>query len=378
MYQVTWPDGTVLRAGLRVGDPWTFTLDESRWGEIQGLLGNANGDRTDDLVARNAAPFDYNTLELYEIFGASWLLNDDTSFFESTLAAIDRLPIVPSAIITIADLPPDDVAEAERLCRNAGIQPGAGLAECIFDVALTQDVRWITGINIVDDIVAQSISVLAEEGLIEDQATATAPGVIQGTIDTPGSFDLYTIPLQAGSSVAIAANDECTSRAGFEFALEAPGGYFVGRSSGSDCGFIALSDLPETGDYVLRVYDTAGFTGSYGLETFLPEAGTSRVELDVPQQGTIETPQGEDFFDFTVPGGLAGVFVDFGACFGGGGARLDLIWEVLDAGDAVVGSGNCAFDRELAGIAPGDYTMRLFSDGATTGDYTFELRSIAV
>ncbi|MEM7095249.1 MAG: VWD domain-containing protein [Actinomycetota bacterium] len=365
MFQVDWPDGSYLRVGLRVADPWALFVGQDRWGRVQGMLGNANGDRNDDLVAADGAAFDYNSMELYTIFGASWLLDETTTLFESELLPIDRLPIIPSAVITLADLPPSAVAWADELCRNAGIQEGAGLAECIFDVALTGDPRWITGINIVDDIVAQSISVLADLGLIESDETVTVPTIVDGSIDALGSVDLFRFDLTAGDSVVVNAANNCANRSTFEFALEAPGGYFVGRSSGSQCGLMGIFDVPETGTYILRVYDTGGYIGPYALDIMLPPSETRNYLLDTTVSGS-QVPGEDTFYVFEVPEDNTELFYDASTC------DLFADLEIYDPSGTVVHSDRCRDDYRWFADA-GTWTLRVIADSGRSNNHTFRI-----
>ena len=366
-YRVDWPDGTVLRVGVRVADPWTLELGPDRWGDVRGMLGNANRDRTDDLVTRSGAGFDYNSMDLYDVFGASWLLDPADSLFRSELAPIDLLPISPSAVITLADLPQAAVAEADRLCREAGVQPGAGLAECVFDVALTGDTRWIDGIDMVDDLVDASISVLADEGLLEDDVAATVPGVIEGSIDGTGRFDRHRLELEAGSTVIVTASNDCASPSSFEFALQAPAGHFIGRSAGPSCGRLAVFDLPETGTYTLSVYDAAGYTGPYALQVGIPDERVAAVEIG-EVVSDILAPSAEQLYYFTVPAGGARVFVDNQVCITG---TSDPAWEVLDPAGAVVDSSICTSDGTVD-LAAGVHALRVVTD-EDFGPYQFQL-----
>lgn len=51
-------------------------------------------------------------------------------------------PVRPDEVITLADLDPTDTEAATQVSGDAGIQPGRGFEECVFDVAFTGDLSW--------------------------------------------------------------------------------------------------------------------------------------------------------------------------------------------------------------------------------------------
>ena len=370
-YRVTWPDGTTLEAGRRVGDAWTFGLGEARWGNTIGMLGNANGNNQDDLFARDGAAFEYTDDTFYSVFGASWLLDADSTLFLTALDSDQGLPIIPGAPITLADLTAEEIAFGEAACRLAGVREGAGLAECIFDVGLTGDVRWIEGYADIDALVLRSISVQASMLLLEDDITVTVPGTLEGSIDGTSTTDIFRFDLVEGSSIFIDGGLDCPSDFGFEFTLEAPSGFFVGTSRGNGCGELGLYDLPETGEYSLRVYDAAGFTGDYSLEVALPAIVEGRIELDqiiVDNIGAF----GETNHVFSISEPTS-VYLDWIGCH----TISDPVWELIGPDGVVVESGNCGrfVNRTFDDLTPGDWTLRVFSEG-TSGEYSFRLYEI--
>jgi len=366
-YQLLWNDGTVLFVGTRVADPWSIELSEPRWGTVQGLLGDGDGDQMNDLVARTGEPFNYNSMELYEIFGASWILDADTTLFRSDLRAIDRLPIIPSAVITLADLPAEDVARADELCRDGGVQPGAGLSECIFDVALTGDLRWIYGLGVVGELVNQSVSVLAERGLIEDDTTLTGPAVLNGSIDAVGATDVYRLQLEAGAVLTATVNDLCTNPATFEFALEAPSGVFIARSEGELCGEMGVFDLPETGEYKLRVYDTNGFLGGYQLTVALPNSTISELELNTVVSGSLSAGD-EALYVLDFDQDDARVYFQ-----GGGFTCGSLRVEITTPFGQVLGDQRCSNAGTIP-LTTGTWIVRVYSPiGSDDADYSLAL-----
>jgi RHS repeat-associated protein len=167
---ITWPDGT----GARV-QPEGWYLDvEVRpgpsSGKLTGLLGNADGNPTGDLVARDGTAMgkEFSSKDLYGLFGESWRVTQKESLFhyakgESTATFTDRS--VPRENVTVASLDPSARAEAERQCRAAGITATAALAECTIDFAMTGDRRFLSSAALVQavrpDVVAPKSGAIA-------------------------------------------------------------------------------------------------------------------------------------------------------------------------------------------------------------------------
>lgn len=142
---VRWGDGSLvvvhaIRARLNVlFDP----IDERR-AAAEGLMGVPDGDTTNDWTTRDGEtlPYEAEHEEFYDVFVNSWRITDETSLFdygpdESTATYTDLdFPPFP---LTLDDLDPRDRAEAERICRDAGVTNGAVLDDCILDVATTGD-----------------------------------------------------------------------------------------------------------------------------------------------------------------------------------------------------------------------------------------------
>lgn len=154
-----WPDGTSLTAELHAsgsGD-WTIAgqveaiLPETRWGRVQGLMGNNDGRVTNDLQLRDGTqlpldptpqPFDFSsetlTRELYSgPFRSSWLVQGYESLFSRGVNRFD--PFYPSEFVNLDALNPSLVALAEAACDLEGASSPAVLSRCILDVANTGD-----------------------------------------------------------------------------------------------------------------------------------------------------------------------------------------------------------------------------------------------
>ncbi|MEU8139610.1 VWD domain-containing protein [Streptodolium elevatio] len=146
-YTVLWPDETSLRAESIGGYGFQvhMALAEARKGRMQGLLGNADGSRANDLdmgggrvlkasSAYAPLPFD----DLYQTYADHWRIQQGQSLFEygpgqSTATFTDRsFPRRPTDAATV---PNHDAARDQ--CLAAGVVAPETLSGCTLDVALT-------------------------------------------------------------------------------------------------------------------------------------------------------------------------------------------------------------------------------------------------
>ena len=144
---IAWPDGTVAWVARGALSFDLIVRPGSSAGELVGLWGNADGKLDGDLVTRDGfvLPAEVSFKELYGRFAESWRISQKESLFhyaqgESTETFTDRG--VPSDEVNVRTLDPDARAQAERLCRAAGITGSVALDECILDVAVTGDSRF--------------------------------------------------------------------------------------------------------------------------------------------------------------------------------------------------------------------------------------------
>lgn len=146
---IAWPDGTL--AGIQSGGRGYLDVvmrPGSAAGKLLGLLGNADGNPERDLITRDGVvlPAEISFKNLYGRFAESWRVNQKESLFhyaagESTGTFTDRG--FPSGEVSVATLGPAARAKAEGVCRAAGITDPAALDECILDVAVTGDQRFV-------------------------------------------------------------------------------------------------------------------------------------------------------------------------------------------------------------------------------------------
>ncbi|NOX21491.1 MAG: hypothetical protein GXP36_00145 [Actinobacteria bacterium] len=108
-----------------------------------GLLGNPNGNPSDDLTTRSGGALEESAESGYAV-AESWRITDGESLFDyaagentATYTDLDY----PDARTTLADLDANTRTRAAAVCRTAGVTAPL-MDECVFDYGITGDVAW--------------------------------------------------------------------------------------------------------------------------------------------------------------------------------------------------------------------------------------------
>lgn len=118
------------------------SLSDARKGSAQGLLGNDNGIREDDIALPNGVvlPAPVSSSDLRDRFGEAWRVTSATSLFDyasgesNSTFYIANFPLAPTSIDAI---PEADRARAEEAC--AEVTDAGAFVGCVIDVACTGD-----------------------------------------------------------------------------------------------------------------------------------------------------------------------------------------------------------------------------------------------
>ncbi|MFI5285402.1 MAG: VWD domain-containing protein [Candidatus Dormibacteria bacterium] len=138
---VEWPDGSACRVTQMgtIGFDIKVTPAAAREGTLSGLLGNFNGDRSDDLAYANGTPLSSPTGQLIDgPYADSWRVTQGTSLF-------DYAPGQSTATFTNRSFPGQYVDSSNSLnaaavkqeCENDGITDPTLLADCVVDGSAT-------------------------------------------------------------------------------------------------------------------------------------------------------------------------------------------------------------------------------------------------
>lgn len=154
MYTMLMPSGEQVVVGVYSNflNSCVFLNDTRPAGTVQGLLGNADANTTNDLALRDgtvlAQPVDFSTL--YSTYADSWRIAESEALFdrangETTADFTDTTH--PKVALTLDDLPQQVVASARAVVEAAGITDPILKAAAILDVALTGNTEFATAAN---------------------------------------------------------------------------------------------------------------------------------------------------------------------------------------------------------------------------------------
>jgi hypothetical protein len=155
-YYLGWPETApdqrvVLRVGMRPSNlDLSLKVPSGYGGEMSGLLGDADGDPTNDLTLRagGVLGLPVSAGVVHGSYADSWRVDSSESLFdygpgESTETFTDLS--YPTSVVTLADLPVQDVEDARQVCLAAGVTDPLLLEACILDVAITGDEGFAEG-----------------------------------------------------------------------------------------------------------------------------------------------------------------------------------------------------------------------------------------
>jgi len=364
---VTWPDGSAVavseigRWGLRV----TVRPATADAGHLEGLLGNDNGNPSDDVEARGsstpiAGP---SFATLYPAFADSWRITQATSLFTyaagtSTATYTDKS--FPHAAASTANLP--DLAQATATCEQAGVSDPETLQDCELDVGLTGQSAFAAA-----DAAGQPEQVAGA-------LTADGPPVT-ADITAPGSTDRLHFAGTAGQQVFVELShstlpDQCGLAE-----LEGPDGSDLGGACAvSGSGDFDRVVLPSTGQYTVVIEPKDGATGSIEVQLFTDVDQTGTISADGPAvTATIAQPGATSSFAFQGSPGQQ-VFIEVtGSTLA---EQCGLVSLVAPNGDDItsgcVVSGGGYLDATKLTVL-GTYTIQVTPKGSTTGKLSIQL-----
>lgn len=198
---------------------YAVRLGEARKGKVTGLLGNFDGEASNDFGLSNGTtpPAEATFKTIHTLFADSWRVSNQTSLFvyeagKNTDSYTDRA--FPRAFPV---LDPAKFTWAEGVCRAAGVTRQPELGQCIFDVGITGDTRLAQSSVLnqrefpasADIGVFSNLKLDLKEGQSADPQTRNLLDLDQGTFyrfaegaavayDVDLVFDYYTGPWFAG------------------------------------------------------------------------------------------------------------------------------------------------------------------------------------
>ncbi|GEM46810.1 hypothetical protein DC3_24450 [Deinococcus cellulosilyticus NBRC 106333 = KACC 11606] len=149
LFTLSTADGKMITVFLPPGVLGTVSLHvpASQQGQWVGLLGNFDHNGVNDFQLKDGTllPYYPSNHDLYRRFGESWRITQQESLFDyeagtSTQTFTDSSQ--PSLTVNLSRFPAEEILQADRICREAGVISPGTLDSCIFDVVVTQDPEW--------------------------------------------------------------------------------------------------------------------------------------------------------------------------------------------------------------------------------------------
>ena len=304
LYQITWNTGEVLTVDTSQGfiDTTVALGANDGPGSVEGLLGTNTSQATDFTLADGTVLSEpLTTSELYGEFADSWRVTDQTTLLDygtnpdgsqQTTASFTDVNF-PADVVTLAQLPPDLVAQAAALAAAAGITDPTLAQDAELDYLATgnldvftsaantqQPGAFVTPVTITSTASAPAVSVTASETTVTLGAgqTAQIPFLIYLTaaLTTDTTVDYNVVSTNPGDLTAA------------DFAGTLPSGQVV-IAAGQTSATVSIT-LPAD---VLGQRPTAGLdiaiSAPAGQPIFAPTASTTLVNA-VPEPGTAPVP----------------------------------------------------------------------------------------
>jgi hypothetical protein len=370
-YQVTWPDGTLLKVEQLGAHALNtrVTPAASRRGKLEGLLGNFDGSQDNDLIGvdSKALGVKFSSDDINHSLADAWRISKANSLF-------DYQPGQSTATFTELDFPAKGLdlskitnrAGAESACRDQGITDAQMLADCILDLAATNDFIFGSQYAHAQKVLAARAALAAPAAAGPQLATLWMSGEVQDAVAKP----VFHFEGKQGDVIWI-HDPDCKDHDGdiahvVGLRLLDPGGKAVGDSGGG-CQY-GRRELPTTGTYTFTAsFGYKGETNRYHIPIrFVRPTHRQPIAYGQSVSGTIEQPAAWDVYTFT---GKAG---DIVALEGEGCQLGGMITEIMDADGHEVGGPVCR--KGTFSKLPKDGTYQLIINvwnAAEPGPYQF-------
>lgn len=141
-YTIYTPNKDIIAVRLFQSDlDYSINLNPNRSGKVRGLLGNFDKTPANDLVNAAGQVVKNEYAALYPAFARSWRIQQANSLFvygagQSTATFTDESFPKKAVVLTASQQ-----SYGRSICEEAGVTDPAILANCILDVALTEDAR---------------------------------------------------------------------------------------------------------------------------------------------------------------------------------------------------------------------------------------------
>ena len=142
---------------------------DDRAGSLQGLLGNGDGDSTNDFALSDGTDLGPNpsVQKIHTTYADSWRITQQESLFGTPTFADQSFPANYVSLNTLAEKNPQGVANAFATARKFGIAEGAFLNGGVLDFVVTGDEGFLKGAKQIADLALQNGDIKIPLGSIQ-------------------------------------------------------------------------------------------------------------------------------------------------------------------------------------------------------------------
>ncbi|AKJ03901.1 F5/8 type C domain-containing protein [Archangium gephyra] len=263
-YTFTWPASTGEHLDVELAADHLDlhpALPASRKGQVRGLFGDFNGERSDDVATRTGTVLSSPTFqEFHGTFVESWRVTLAESLFdyasgESPDTFTDRT--FPSQFVGTRDLPDDQRTAARTVCTSRGITDATLLDACTLDVALSGNENFANSAAAAQPPAASYdmlVNLAANRPVTVSGTSDGDPRLITNTVFAPeGQYwrDLGYVAVLGAGSYLIVDLGEVHPLARVVVQADNNDGYLV-ESSLDGATWSALADIPSYGGAGMR------------------------------------------------------------------------------------------------------------------------------
>lgn len=363
------PDTLDASIHASVVSPFNLSLADRFGGQTKGLHGNGDGDPANDLqTADGLLVSAVDFAQLYGPFAQSWQVDEADSLFNNPIPASQTS--TSSLPPTLDELDATAVADAHQLCIDAGTKVGAGLDECIYDVALTGDATLIEQtLFVAEGSLADSISAVAYGTSTDVEVTLAAPASVTtnspvagaGVLISAFEVDRFLLNIPDNTPLMLQTVAPCQDATFIRAAIVEQSGAVQEHVLRCDTSI----KLPDSGPLELRVYDPSGGTGNYAFniaQVALVDLGTLILNTNIT--GSLQASEQAQGI-ITAPANSS-IYIDVDE-----NISCDANLEVLNqAGDSLYSQAACLDSGVLVLDDQPPYQLRI---GGTAIDYAFQL-----
>lgn len=362
-YAVAWPDGTKSWV-YPVQDSLTLQVSpaEARKGKLIGLLGDHDGDQTNDLKLRDGTPMPGASFtDLHTKLVDGWRVTAATSLFDyeagqSTDTFTDRS--LPTGPVTAQDSP--NRVAAEAACREAGVTDPVQLNNCIIDVGVTGNPAYAAGSAAMQRFLAKPVG---------PGETVRDGNIAGGTIATATQKDRFPLDLGGAKGFYIAGWTGPSLGCDQSLAISIIDVTYDHRPC-SD-GVVRFGVPDPNGRYEVEIAGVDGKTGRYQFELVTIKTRDFTVKVGGRATGQIDVRGRMDVYTLDTGGATKFILTDAPECT----ARIN--YELINLTTGQLERSPRSFCRDEEVVLPDPnarYAIGITSATLTTAAYKFRLQ----